>query len=123
MSVDFLMTDSGTDVLHGLYTAPKRTYNPTSNFMQEALQVSCKCVPTLHVKRRKICPKQGGRLILSLRLALAPTTSSMETACIACSRCRNELELTVTVKRCSSTGVRKNANVLGLALLLTCLSR
>ncbi|KAG3162427.1 hypothetical protein C6341_g13268 [Phytophthora cactorum] len=39
MSVDFLLLESCTDVLHVLYTPPKRTYNSATNSMQEALQV------------------------------------------------------------------------------------
>ncbi|KAG3100629.1 hypothetical protein PI124_g10426 [Phytophthora idaei] len=39
MSVDFLLLEFCTDVLHVLYTPPKRTYNSATNSMQEALQV------------------------------------------------------------------------------------
>jgi hypothetical protein len=40
MSVKLLLLDSSPDVMHVLYTPPAREYNPASNTVQEALQVS-----------------------------------------------------------------------------------
>lgn len=39
MSVDFLLLDNGTDLLHVLYTPPLRAYNSATNTMQEAVLV------------------------------------------------------------------------------------
>ncbi|KAG3158231.1 hypothetical protein PI126_g7951 [Phytophthora idaei] len=59
MSLDFLMTDSCTDVRHVLYTAPKRAYNPAKNSMQEALQVSAQVGVNTARKEAENLPKTG----------------------------------------------------------------
>ncbi|KAG2830290.1 hypothetical protein PC116_g7399 [Phytophthora cactorum] len=59
MSLDFLMMDSCTDVLHVLYTAPKRAYNPATNSMQEALQVSAQLGVNTARKETENLPKTG----------------------------------------------------------------
>ncbi|KAG3153395.1 hypothetical protein PC128_g22584 [Phytophthora cactorum] len=59
MSLAFLTMDSCTDVLHVLYTAPKRAYKPATVSMQEALQVSAQVGATTARKETEHQPKTG----------------------------------------------------------------
>ncbi|KAG3154030.1 hypothetical protein PI124_g10618 [Phytophthora idaei] len=59
MSLDFLMMDYCTDALHVLYIAPKRAYNPATNTMQEALQVSAQVGVNTARKEAENQPKTG----------------------------------------------------------------
>ncbi|KAF1788979.1 hypothetical protein GQ600_645 [Phytophthora cactorum] len=59
MSLAFLTMDSCTDVLHVLYTAPKRAYKPATVSMQEALQVSAQVGATTARKEAEHQPKTG----------------------------------------------------------------
>ncbi|KAF1784893.1 hypothetical protein GQ600_6672 [Phytophthora cactorum] len=70
ISLDFLMMNSCTGVLHVLYTAPKRAYNPATNSMQEALQVSAQVGVNTARKEADNQPRQGGRPDLPLLLPL-----------------------------------------------------
>ncbi|KAG2764655.1 hypothetical protein PC129_g3862 [Phytophthora cactorum] len=112
ISLDFLMMDSCTGVLHVLYTAPKRAYNPATNSMQEALQVSAQVGVNTAREEAENQSKTGWPFDLVAQTC--PCSYHFKYGdCV--------LELTVTVRRCLPIIEHPRANALLSALPLVCL--